>query len=238
MAGSSREGRDRFLGLLTDQQRTTLRKELWRLEHPAADSYDESAGDDRAVDPLDSTLGWLFLAAREAELQFAGADAILSSIAPYLIDPAVLKKLSLGAEQEKRRQAVVAKLMATIKTCRAEQKKLPPDKRDCWLMEEKMHKAKADVEKSFLSLLAPRQFEIVQDAAMRSQTAVLLCSPWLLQTFAATEQQRAERTRIKMELLEQVYRVAQEGQEKKLQVLTPAQRHRLREVIDREDWCQ
>ena len=73
---------------------------------------------------------------------------------------------------------------------------------------------------------------------MRSQTAVLLCSPWLLQTFAATEQQRAERTRIKMELLEQVYRVAQEGQEKKLQVLTPAQRHRLREVIDREDWCQ
>ena len=41
---AAEKARDRFLGLLTDQQRTTLRKELWRLDHPAADWYRRERG--------------------------------------------------------------------------------------------------------------------------------------------------------------------------------------------------
>jgi hypothetical protein len=228
---------DRFLALLTAQQRTTLSTKLWQLAHPASadESSDDHEGDDRpAIDPLDWSLS--FLLGRDEDCRFADPDVLLGSVAPYLSDPAVRKQLALTAEQEKRRQSIETQFRATIKACQAEREKVSPDRRDPWSMEPKIRMAKADAEKSFLSDVTPRQLEIVREAAMRKQADILLCAPWVPRMIAATKQQQADLARIKVELLKESSRVALETHDKKLQVLTPAQRQRLRELIDGKDW--
>jgi hypothetical protein len=224
----------RILALLTDQQKNALRNELWRSLHPETTP---SAEVDRLV-----AQGLVWLVCRDDQLRSSILEPIPKSDVFSLTGSTLRKKLGLSVGQEKRRQSIETQLEATFKSYQKMQENLSPTEPDSTTqeLEAQIKKARAEAEKSFLSLLTPRQIEIVKEVAMQKNAYRALFSPKVLEKIAATKQQQAEFARIKTDLIEQANRVGFKAgfdpEEKKLQVLTPAQRQRLRDFIDRKDW--
>jgi hypothetical protein len=136
---------------------------------------------------------------------------------PMLSEPAVRKRLGLGAEQQRELEAVVADSMA--KARKARQEGNPPD-------------ASGGDKQRIEAILTPKQLKVLDEIGLRRRVVLAMGYPEKQESIGITDEQRAGIERIGNETHDRLYRIDREMLAKAVEILTPPQRDQLRAKSD------
>ena len=232
---------DRLLAVLDPKQKEKLRTAIGREKlGPQPDEPDQTAAAQQGESQTLTAVYYFTCDVWEGD-DDAGVSLYLPSAYDGLDKPSVRKQLGLSEAQETRLQAIAtrfAKAAANLEDELWELNKLTPEeqaRRNSEIMPA-YTKEQDTATRQIAALLTPKQAAALPEIDFRNAVIDALTNSRIQKAVGITADQKARLKRLADEDNERQIAARQTTIEKSLAVLTPAQKQKLREELDRQGW--
>ena len=162
-----------------------------------------------------------------------GPDGILPA-QDYLAD--IAQQLGLSADQRKQLAAVAGEHRSETEKLAGEIKKLSPDQRKRPEFQQKALRMLDAVRRRTEAVLTPQQLAALKEMVLRRRAFSTLADPNVEVRIGVDDPQKAAVKGINEEPASRQDRILREAERKLFGVLTPQQRDKIREILDRQGW--